>query len=349
MAKKTAKTNSTVRLSDIAKRAKCSVATVSHALTGSGTGKIRVNPLRIKEIQKLAEEMGYRPNYAARQLAGKKSGIIGFITDVLQTATHTRMSAWLQSHATTKGLKVLIAQTNNDDGKMLEAVNEFTSRGLDGIIYSAYLNDQHWPAACRILKPCPNVVSVFGRPPIPNSHFIDVDVAEGIRQAVTHLAERGRSRIVLIRTFLEETDWSRERERGFINTHRQLGRSEESFRILHPEHRIDWNEPDINSKIEQLVNDLIDKHKADAVITDDTVAGLLASGFLRNGRARVPEDVAIVGHRNDITVHYTYPPLTTVDMMVSEVMERAVDLLENRDGVNQSQVVVPNLIIREST
>ncbi|MFP6899018.1 MAG: substrate-binding domain-containing protein, partial [Roseibacillus sp.] len=100
---------------------------------------------------------------------------------------------------------------------------------------------------------------------------------------------------------------------------------------------------------DRWIHDLIDTHHADAVITDDKTAGLLASGLLRSGRFRVLEDLAIVGHRNDVTVHYTYPRLTTVDIMVSAVMERAVSLLANTDSPAKSQVIVPDLIVRDST
>ena len=168
-----------VRLADIAKRAKCSVAAVSHALTGSGAGRIRVRPQRIKEIQKLADQMGYLPNHAARQLAGKGSGIIGVLTEQLLTTTHSRMLAWLQHHAFEHGLHVMLAQTNNEKGKLKRAVDEFTSRGIDGMIYNAYLSDAHWAEAGEILDPVSPLVSVFGRPPIKGGLFVDVDIAEG--------------------------------------------------------------------------------------------------------------------------------------------------------------------------
>lgn len=338
-----------VRLSDIAKRAECSVAAVSHALTGSGGSSIRLSSARTDLIRRLAAEMGYRPNLAAQQLAGKKSGILGFVTDQLLTATHSRMSGWLQSHATEQGLHVLIVQTGNKIDKLREAVQEFSSRGIDGIIYNAYMNDPHWAEASEVLASCPHVVSVFGRPPIRHGQFVDVDVAEGMRRSVVYLAEQGRSKMVFIRASDHETCWSKERVRGFNEANRQLGRKAEDYCILQPPSILDWDIEGIDDKVSELIDELISTHKADAVITDDTVAGMLASGVLRDGRIRVPDDLAIVGHRNDVTVHFTYPRLTTVDIMVSDVMQCAVDLLVPNSGSAKSQIIVPDLIVRDST
>lgn len=345
-----------VRMVDVAKRAKCSQAAVSHALSGTGIGQIRLSPERIVEIRRIAADMGYQPNHAARQLAGKRSRIIGVVIDILLTATHARILAWIQHLAHQLGLHVLVTQTDNDPSRVQQAIDEYTGRGLEGLIYVAYLNDAHWSDAADVLARCPNLVSVLGRPTIEGGRYIDVDVADGARQSVVHLVDRGRRNIVLLLDDLE-TSWNRSRRDGFLRAHRDLGRDVNEDYVCVVDDRIDWNEPDPDARVDRmiadLIADLIDGRGADAIITDDTMAGLLTQGLARRG-IRVPQDVALVGHGNEVLVHFTYPRLTTIDIRIRQVMERAVNILgasveESGQTQVSSEVIQPELLVREST
>ncbi len=341
-----------VRMIDVAKRAQCSQAAVSHALSAAGIGQIRLNPERIAEIRRIAAEMGYRPDHAARQLAGKRSHIIGVIIDTLLTTTHARIFGWIQYFAHQLDLHVLVTQTDNDANRVQQAIDEYSSRGLEGSIYVAYLNDAHWSDAAGILATCRNVVSVLGRPAIEGGHYIDVDVADGARQSVMHLVDRGRKNIVLLLDDLE-TSWNRSRRDEFLRAHRDVGRDVNEAHVCVVDERLDWSESQPDARVDRTIANLIDGRGADAIITDDTMAGLLTQGLARRG-IRVPQDVALVGHGNDVLVHFTYPRLTTIDIRVRQVMERAVNTLaasveETGDAQVGSEVIPPELLVREST
>ncbi len=337
---------------DVAKRAKCSQAAVSHALSGAGVGQIRVRPARIAEIRRIAAEMGYQPNQAARQLTGRRSHIIGVVVDTLLTATHARILAWIQHFAHRLGLHVLVTQTDNDSSRVQQAVDEYTGRGVEGLIYVAYLNDVHWSDAADVLATCPNLVSVLGRPLIAGSRYVDVDVADGAWQSVMHLVRRGRRNIVLLLDDLV-TSWNRSRRDGFFQAHRHLGLDVDEEHVCVVADPIDWSLPEPDARIDRVISDLVDGRGADAVLTDDTMAGLLTQGLARRG-IRVPEDVALVGHGNDVMVHFTYPRLTTMDIRIRQVMERATNTLaasiEGFDTADVgSEVIRPELLVREST
>lgn len=345
-----------VTMIDVAKRAKCSQPAVSHALTGSGAGRIRVRPEKIAEIRRIASEMGYKPNLTARQLAGKRSHMIGVVTDTLQTVPHARMFAWIQHFAYKFGLHIMVAQTDNQADRIQQAVDEFNGRGVEGVIYIAYLNDSHWSDASEHLAACHNLISVFGRPPIKSGYHIDIDVAEGARQSVLHLTERGRKNIVLLLDDLEAS-WSQRRREGFQEAHRQLGLDVKDNQVLVLPEPIDWPHEHVEARIDQLVQNLIDERCVDAIIADDGTAGLLTGAFANRG-IRVPQDVALIGHGNEVMVHFTYPRLTTVDIRTRQVMEHTVRtlaaLINDDDGDDddshvKSEIITPTLLIREST
>ena len=58
--------------------------TVSQALNPRA-GSVRVSPETRAKIQRLAQKLNYRPNLAARQLAGGSSKIVGYILDAQST------------------------------------------------------------------------------------------------------------------------------------------------------------------------------------------------------------------------------------------------------------------------
>ncbi|MBK7981585.1 MAG: LacI family DNA-binding transcriptional regulator [Ignavibacteriae bacterium] len=68
-------TEKSIRLSDIAEKLNVSTVTVSKALRNHPD----ISPSTKKLILKTAEELGYMPNFMARNLSSKKSNTIGVI------------------------------------------------------------------------------------------------------------------------------------------------------------------------------------------------------------------------------------------------------------------------------
>jgi DNA-binding LacI/PurR family transcriptional regulator len=66
---------------------------------------------------------------------------------------------------------------------------------------------------------------------------------------------------------------------------------------------------------------------------------------------RIPEDISLVGFDDIPEAAHFAPPLTTVRQNFGEIGRRAVALLmaELRGGVPDHDLVVPELIVREST
>ena len=69
----------TVTIYDVAREANVSMATVSRVVNGNQN----VKPATRKNVLKVIEELGYRPNAVARGLASKKTTTVGvFIPDI---------------------------------------------------------------------------------------------------------------------------------------------------------------------------------------------------------------------------------------------------------------------------
>jgi len=70
--------NRPVTIHDVAERAEVSQSTVSRVLSGSETLSPISEETR-ERVQRVAEELGYRPHPGARALSGKGTGLLGLI------------------------------------------------------------------------------------------------------------------------------------------------------------------------------------------------------------------------------------------------------------------------------
>ncbi|NQT37845.1 MAG: LacI family DNA-binding transcriptional regulator [Planctomycetes bacterium] len=346
-------TNTPVTMLDVAKRAHCSRAAVSHVLMGTGQGVIKVGKETAAGIRRAAGELKFHPNHAARQLAGKRSRLLGVIADDWSSATGVRIFTWLEKNAAERDYQVLTSQTGNDPRRFERSVATCLSRGVEGVVCVGYRSEEQWAEVGPLLARFPHVVSVFARPNIPGVEYVDIDAAEATRQSVTHLLDRGRKRIGLL---LEDLDLvpNRQRHEAFLQTHRELGLPVDEKRIYVGTKDWYYDRPEFEQQIDGALDRLLGEGRADALLADDDYgAAVLIRGLSRRG-LRVPEDVAVVGYGNHLVSHFLNPELTTIDIRVQEVVYTAVAMLTEaidgpESGSMQSVTLRPELLVRKSS
>ena len=344
---------SRITMRNVAERAKCSRAAVSHVLMGTGKGVISVGKETATRIRRAAEELSFYPNHAARQLAGKPSELLGVIAADWASATGVRIFAWIENYATERGYQVLTAQTGNDLERFELAVGTCLSRGVEGILHVGDRGEAHWDDVGALLARVPHVISVLARPGVPGGCTIDVDMAEGTRLSVAHLFERGRRRIGLLLEDLENPR-NRQRHEAFLAMHQELGLPVDDGQIYIGTKEWYYDSPQLDGQIDEALRQLIDGRQVDAMLADDDYgAAMLIRSLSRRG-LRVPEDVAVVGYGNHLVSHFLNPELTTVDIRVREIIETAVatlaDAIENPQTAKMRSVTLqPELLVRRST
>jgi DNA-binding LacI/PurR family transcriptional regulator len=333
---------------DVANRAKVSRMAVSHVLMGTGKGYIRVSEKTAERIRKAAQDLGYTPNRAAQQLAGKGSGLLGILANDWMHPTELRILSWVQRLVDQRGLRVLAAQANHSVERIKRYVADYAGRGIDGLIFVAFGNDALWPKLRGAFSAIPQVVSVLGQPDIGQGYCIDTDPVEGVRQAVAYLHRQGRRRIVQVLEDVESS-MNRQRAEGFRQVCNELGCDGDPRRRC----VILQGVPSDPHRIRAFAEELLATRKADAVIapSDGGALEVIHTLFLKG--VRIPDDVAVVGWGNDVMMPFSAPGLTTVDFRYDEIIGKALDLLvellENPDSQKTSSLVVPpQLLIRQT-
>ena len=134
-------------LADIAKLAGVSKTAVSKALLGSRGKTIKVSEEAALRIKKVAEELNYFPNHAARQLATKRSGFIAYILsdsikDGLNNSYFNRYLSGVERGCRENGYGLYVARANLMDIKNVVFPEKLKQQSVDGIIAVGQIPDE---------------------------------------------------------------------------------------------------------------------------------------------------------------------------------------------------------------
>ena len=111
-----------VRLADVAAKVGVSTKTISNVVNGTGWVSDAVRAQVLAAI----DELGYRPNLAARQLRGGSSGLIGLCVPNLGAPYFAEFASEFVTAAERRGLTVLVTQSKGSRAvelAMLESEN----------------------------------------------------------------------------------------------------------------------------------------------------------------------------------------------------------------------------------
>nr|WP_112474156.1 LacI family DNA-binding transcriptional regulator [Streptomyces sp. ST1020] len=182
-----------VTLADVARHAGLSVTAASLVLNRRpGT---RISQEAQDRVFAAAEELGYRPNVAARSLRTRKTATIAFVSDVVATTRFAGdMIRGALEAARERDHVLLIAETQGDPQAEQQAVEAMLDRQIDGFVYAAM--------ACRRLTVPP---AMANRPTVllnadstePVPAILPDDERAGYDVA-TLLLEHGHRRIAVL-------------------------------------------------------------------------------------------------------------------------------------------------------
>jgi len=208
-----------VGIRDVAAAAALSITTVSWALNGKG----EVAPETRERVQRIARELGYQPNEAARALRSGRTRILGI------AVAHRESGPWEQTYLPYYRSVVAGAAIEAvEHGHAVAAIPVSPTRGLevqiacDGLIVVDPVRDDPILASCR-RRGIPVVTD--GRPLDPGFEDVPVvenDITAGMAEVFDHLRTAGTERPALL-TGAEADAYTLDTERLFRNWCRRSG------------------------------------------------------------------------------------------------------------------------------
>ena len=296
---------------DVARLAGVSVGTASKALTGAG----KLRPETRARVAKVAKEIGFRPNDLAHSLHRGQSLAVG----VLSTDSFGRFTMpiveGLEAQLSEQRISVIMCNATDDPAREERHLETLLGKRVDGIVVTARRADPRRPLA--LATPGVPVLYVFSQVEDPDAHCLLVDDEGGARLAAEHLLKLGRRHLAHV-TGPERFEAVRLRRAGFHAALAAAGLAPDSAPVLTGT----WSEAWGREAAEMLFAD--GKAAPDGIFcgNDQIARGLIDA--LRERGVRVPEDVSVVGFDNwEILAEATRPPLTTVDMNMTELGREA--------------------------
>lgn len=313
---------------DVAGASGVSIATVSRALAGSTI----VAPATRERVRRAAEELGYQPNRAARQLVTGRGQAIGLVLPDLQNSFYASVAKGMQRRVRAAGLSAMIADTDEDPDAEREVLDQLAAVVDRLVLASPRVSDgdlRDLAQRCAVVlinRELPGLASVVG------------DNAGGIRQSVTHLLALGHQRIGYAGG--PETSWSDARRRAGL-AELDLPAAAEI---------VDLGAFRASQAGGVAAADLALAAGVTAVLAFNDQLALGVLGRLADRLVPVPDRLSVVGFDDVPVARLLAPPLTTVAVPTIEIGERAAGLLVDPPAEGAPQIVLEvELQVRRSS
>jgi DNA-binding LacI/PurR family transcriptional regulator len=327
-----------VTIRELADAAGVSIATVSRVLNNKPHP---VGEATRQRILTLADEMGYRPNLAARSLRTERSSTIGIITDNIDSPHTTMMIRGIQDHVKEDGYICVIISADWDPQNEREAIHDLASRSIDGIIFA-----ETWHRSANEILKLANKPFVFVHRQFPSAHPYSVtpDEVYGARLAIGHLVGLGHRRIGYINGPVQFYA-SADRLHGYAEELAIHGIPYNQGLVT----RGDWQVASGYTAMEELLSQ---EARPTAVFAGNDLMAAGAMYAIFDAGLQIPQDVAVVGYDNREIARIFRPSLTTVTLPLYQMGEASaqilLDLLDGKDEPQSEVKIRGRLIIRES-
>lgn len=307
-----------VRLADVAERVGVSTKTVSNVVNGTGWVSA---PVREK-ILAVIDELGYRPNLAARQLRSGSSGLIGLCVPSLREPYFAEFASEFVSAAEARGSTVLVTQSKGNREVELSMLECEDLPAVDGMVFSPLTLTREDTERRRSTVPLV-LIGEHGEALASDTiAHVGPDNAAAAEVATRHLLADGRRRIAAVG--LQHGDADSTGQVRFEGYRRAL---ETEGVELDPALLVEtksYNRAEGSDAVERLLADGVE---FDGVFCFNDSLAFGALHTLAAHRIAVPESVAVVGYDNIEEGGYLVPPLTTIDPGLTHSTGLILDLL----------------------
>jgi LacI family transcriptional regulator len=332
-----------ITIKDVADHLDLSVTTVSRALAGYSDV---ADATRVR-VSEAADELGYVPTHAARQLRRQKTETIGLIFPTMgarfSDPFFSEFMAGIVDQASHTEHDVLVSVASEGESEQLTYGRLVRSRRVDGFIL-VRMRIQDWRIRFLVQEGIPFVA--FGRSQtVKEFPHVGVDGREGMRQLVQHIVETGRIRIGYI-SAPEGLTLARDRLLGYKDGLKEAG-------IVFDEKLVACGELTTRSGFERA-NDLLDlPEPPQAIIGANDLMALGAMRAVQARGLRVGKDLAIAGFDGTEASELAHPPLTTISQPVYDighmVCQMLISIIQGETLEKPQRLFAPELIVRPST
>lgn len=306
-------------LLDVAQAAGVSKMTVSNALRG----KSNVGAATRQRILRIAEEIGYQTNLAARALSSGRNGILELIVQDMDTPFYGRLAKEISRASASRGMQLLVRQTLYSAASEKSALQLNNSLFCDALILATPKIRADEALQLAQSRPLMLIDDCSRTPPVST---VNTPNFEGAYQAVSHLLRQGARNIILLGAQPQSLTMHRTdsvnglRISGADRAMRDAGLHLTAEQCI----PLDWTLDDARKSMHSPA---FSRLSCDAIFAmSDTVAMGAVRGLADRG-LRVPDDVKVIGFDGATVSPIATPSLSTIEIDMASMARTIIDRL----------------------
>ena len=326
-------------MSDVARRAGVSTATVSRALSG---GARPMSPDLRSRVEQAAQELGYQVNLVGRTLRRRSSSAVGMIVPDLDNPFFSSLAQALSRRFESSGIDLLLFSADRDLAIERRGVQSFLGRQVDALVIIAS-HERDSAETIDVASRSVLTIELDRRVSSTSARFVGCDNRHGMRlifEHVTRDVDTTLQPVVFVGGDMDSSS-GRERLTGFK---RWFGSGRPT---LLGSFDVGWGQ----RAADQILSE---------GMTTGTVVGaadVIALGLLSRLQTRglrVPEDFRVIGFDGIGVSYLAHPTLTTVRQPVEEMSQEILDLVlagsaGGSRGHARTRTIRPALVFGESS
>jgi len=303
-----------VTIRQVAQKAGVSVATVSRYINHNAPISKNV----AERLKRVMEELHYVPHAAARQLASRKTRIVGLLSNNLHNDFFIPLLNGIESVVRKHNYNLVIATYHSDSRDMPPPIGPHNTDGM--LVFSDGISDED--LISLHVRKFPMVLVHRASPKSVKIPSVTVENKKITFELIEHFIKvHGRKRIMFLRGPIHQED-SYWREIGYKSALKANNIPFDEKLMLNGDFERDTARKTLNNFIANK------KHVSfDAIFTGDDDAAIGVLNALHENGYRVPEDVSVIGFDDLGFSAFLNPPLTTVSAPTEAVGQVAMEQL----------------------
>ncbi len=323
-----------VKISDVAKKAGVSTATVSRIINNL-SGFSEETKIRVEAV---IRELGYKPNAIARGLVSRRTHTIGVLLPCLSSRYSSQLIHGIETEAHRRGYSVIICNTDRNGERTLEYLRILSEKRVEGIIFaSEWVKKEYGKYMLDLSIPVVLISTYSDHFPFP---YVRVDDRQAAYTSCKYLLDKGHRKIGFISGNPDDPIAGTPRIEGY---RKALAEYDQPF----DEKLLVYGDFHFKSGIVGM--EALWKYKDDitAVFASSDEMALGALTFLHGRGVKIPDEISVMGYDDTLDAVMAVPALTTLHQPVEEMGSRAMDLL--LEGNDSNSIVMKHWVCERNS
>jgi LacI family transcriptional regulator len=331
-----------VTLTQVAREAGVSLATASRAFNGSANRTVRED-LR-ERVMVAAERLRYVPDANAQAMARGRTSSLGLIVHDIADPYFSSIAAGVTIAAQTADLAVTLASTQHDPSREARFVEVLTSQRARAIVIAGGRrddeSDEHLGRALEGFRRAGGSLALIGQP-LPGVNTVVIENRAGSAALARVVHALGYRQFAVLAGPAMQT--ARDRRDGFVEELKTLGCPVRPDAIISSGFTREGG-------YEGMQTLLSDGPSVEIVFAVNDVMAVGAMAAAREAGLRVPEDIAVAGFDDIVTLRDVTPALTTVRIPLVDIGIAATELAIAAPSEEPQLIhTFGTVVLREST